>query len=186
MIRAVCDDNGRRWRVEGPGWTMQPEGTISAGEAETICRSAAHALTLNDGVTAEADSLAPHEHAIGRTLPERLDDLARHLEHGPDIQGFIYALTGEQILTMSAALWRYTALRDASQIIPFDKGQNTTLHTLACAIEDFAPPIRGAHHFAAAPDRVQLIVEAIREQARALRMEFKDRRAVTASANPTE
>lgn len=49
-IRAACDPNGRTWRVEGPGWTMAPIGTVSAGEAEAICRTAAAAL---------ADSVAP-------------------------------------------------------------------------------------------------------------------------------
>ncbi|WP_018264076.1 hypothetical protein [Methylobacterium sp. WSM2598] len=44
MIRAVCDANGRRWRVEGPGWTMQPQGTLTAAEAEALCRACAHAL----------------------------------------------------------------------------------------------------------------------------------------------
>lgn len=51
-IRAASDANGRRWRVEGPGWTMQPEGILTAEQAETICRAAAHALTLNEAVTA--------------------------------------------------------------------------------------------------------------------------------------
>lgn len=51
MISAVCDATGRRWRVEGPGWTMQPEGTLTFEEAEAICRTTAHALTLNAAVT---------------------------------------------------------------------------------------------------------------------------------------
>ncbi|WP_375458846.1 hypothetical protein [uncultured Enterovirga sp.] len=43
-VQAVCDPNGRRWRVEGPDWTMQPEGIVSSDQAREICQTAAAAL----------------------------------------------------------------------------------------------------------------------------------------------
>jgi hypothetical protein len=35
-------ENGKRWRIVGPNgqWSMQPIGTVTAGEAEAICRAA--------------------------------------------------------------------------------------------------------------------------------------------------
>ena len=41
---------------------MQPEGPVTAAQAEEICRATAHALTLNEAVTGEpgADALCEH------------------------------------------------------------------------------------------------------------------------------
>lgn len=34
---AVRHDNGKRWRIEAQGFSLQPVGSITAGEAEAIC-----------------------------------------------------------------------------------------------------------------------------------------------------
>lgn len=62
---AVCDPNGRRWRVEHPEWMMQPEGNLTAAEAERICKTTAAALARSipkasaDGVAALREALEP-------------------------------------------------------------------------------------------------------------------------------
>lgn len=37
-IRAVCDTNGRRWRLIGTNFDMQPIGRITADEAKALCQ----------------------------------------------------------------------------------------------------------------------------------------------------
>jgi hypothetical protein len=41
----LASANGKHWRLEGPGWTMQPIGQVSADEARDICERALSALT---------------------------------------------------------------------------------------------------------------------------------------------
>ncbi|WP_246696013.1 hypothetical protein, partial [Methylorubrum populi] len=66
---AVCDPNGRRWRVEGPGWTMQPEGALTAAEAEAICKASAQAIA--------ARPAAPEAQGAGRV---------RHVKRGTEYE----------------------------------------------------------------------------------------------------
>lgn len=131
-IQAVSDQNGRRWRVEGPGWTMQPEGELTARQAEAICRTTAIALMRASWGAPILPPILP----ATRSATFTLFDLAEAIERGPTDLGYAHAhaIAGAQAWAISAAMWREVD-RQGGDIVVTEDG--VTLHELARACQWF-------------------------------------------------
>lgn len=76
--RAVCDANGRRWRVECGDWTMQPAGMISAEQARTVCEITAAALSAISTPEAQREGCPVSISGVGEQIDAAMDELEAH------------------------------------------------------------------------------------------------------------